>query len=304
MRNNHLVIKTSSREFSILPLINVLILVLLLFTAPRKNFDSSITYFGIDRLGDDVLAMFMLLSLCLYTIIKTDSNKTFFNQISVLIFTASVTIVYLFSDWTQVNPIYMYGLIVVFILFLMNIYLQGFKLKNFKRIDNKTAQISSAVNLFLTLLLLAFWALPFTKTTLEMFGGGTWANSDKSILVRECCSLADMGTYNLISESMMYSLLIILLVLQISGFTVPVFAIVVSLFSALLSIIRNFSLVSSGPYKPPANSQWTQELLDKYRPTETISPTLAFYLFAFITSLILLNVAISYILNSSKSNLT
>ena len=47
-----------------------------------------------------------------------------------------------------------------------------------------------------------------------------------------------------------------------------------------------------------------KELLEKYRPTETISPTLAFYMFAFICLLIVLNISIAYILNAAntKSN--
>ncbi len=156
--------------------------------------------------------------------------------------------------------------------------------------------------MFLALLLVAFWALPFGKITLEMFGGGTWQNSGESIQVSECCGLADFGIYNLISEAVMYSLLVALLILQISGFSLPVFAVVVSLFAAFLSIIRTLGSIGSGPFKPSANSAWTQELMDKYRPTETVSPTLAFYLFAFITALIVLNISISYILNTANSN--
>ena len=301
MKNNLLMSNSSSTKFPNLATINIIFLILLLFTAPRDNFDATITYFGINRLGDDSIAIIMLILLSLYTLIKTDSNATFFNQISILIFTASITLVYLFADISQVNPVYLYGLLVVFVLFIINIYLQGFKLKNLKRNVKKTSQISGVIGLFLSLLLLAFWALPFVKTTKEMFGGGTWAGSDKSTLVSECCGLADFGTFNLISESIMYSLLVVIFILQISGFSIPVFAAVASLFAAFLSIIRVLGSIGSGPFKPTDNSAWTQELLEKYRPTETVSPTLAFYIFSFITLLIVLNISLSYILNSNNT---
>lgn len=301
MKNNLLMSKSSSAEFPNLAAINIIFLILLLFTAPRKNFDATITYFGINKLGDDSIAIIMLILLSVYTLLKTDSNQTFFNQISILIFTSSLTIVGLFADVSQVNPVYMFGLLLVFVFFIINIYLQGFRLKNLKRKYSKTLQISGAINLFLALLLVAFWALPFGKTTLEMFGGGTWNNSGESVQVSECCGLADMGTYNLISESIMYSLLVALLILQISGFSLPVFAIVASLFTAFLSIIRTLVSIGSDPFKPTDKSAWTQELLDKYRPTETFSPTIAFYLFAFITVLIVLNISISYIISSVNS---
>lgn len=284
-----------------IPIVNAAILLVLLFIPPRDGFELNITYFGISKLGDDSLAMIMLILLSIYTFIKTDSNKTFFNQISILIFASSITLVYFFADVSQVNPVYVFGLLLVFIFFIINIYLQGFRLKNIKRSGNKTLQISGSINLFLALLLVAFWALPFEKVTLEMFGGGTWKNSGESVQVSECCGLADFGTYNLISELVMYSLLVALLILQISGFSLPVFAIVTSLFAAFLSIIRAFGSIGSGPFKPTDNSAWTQELLDKYRPTETVSPTLAFYLFAFTTALIVLNISISYILTTSNS---
>ena len=284
-----------------IPIVNAAMLLVLLFVPPRDGFELNITYFGISKLGDDSLAMIILILLSLYTFIKTDSNKTFFNQISILIFASSITLVYFFADVSQVNPVYVFGLLLVFILFIINIYLQGFRLKNIKRSGNKTLQISGSINLFLALLLVAFWALPFEKVTLEMFGGGTWKNSGESVQVSECCGLADFGTYNLISELLMYSLLVALLILQISGFSLPVFAMITSLFAAFLSIIRGLASIGSGPFKPTDNSAWTQELLDKFRPTETVSPTLAFYLFAFTTALIVLNISISYILSTTNS---
>jgi hypothetical protein len=291
---------SKSAEFPNLAVFNIIFLILLLFTAPRDNFNSTISYFGIGRLGDDAIAIIMLILLSFYTLIKTDSNKTFFNQISILLFTASVTLVYLFADVSQVNPVYMYGLLVVFAIFIINIYIQGFRFKNLERKTNTVSQISGAIGLFLALLLLAFWALPFVKTTKEMFGGGTWADSDKSILVTECCGLADFGTYNLISESIMYSLLIVVFILQISGFTVPVFTKISALLAAFFSIIRTLGSIGSGPFTPVDSSVWTQELLDKYRPTETVSPTLAFYMFAFMCLLIILNISITYILSAAN----
>jgi hypothetical protein len=42
-------------------------------------------------------------------------------------------------------------------------------------------------------------------------------------------------------------------------------------------------------------------LLQKYRPTETVSPTLAFYLFAFMCLLIVLNISITYILSAASA---
>ena len=301
MKNNLLMSNSSSTKFPNLAAINIIFLILLLFTAPRDNFDATITYFGINQLGDDSIAIIMLILLSLYTLLKTDSNATFFNQISILVFTASITLVYLFADISQVNPVYLYGLLVVFVLFIINIYLQGFKLKNLNRNVKKTSQISGAIGLFLSLLLIAFWALPFVKSTKEMFGGGTWAGSDKSTLVSECCGLANFGTFNLISESIMYSLLVVIFILQISGFAIPVFATVASLFAAFLSIIRTLGSIGSGPFKPTDNSAWTQELLEKYRPTETVSPTFAFYIFSFIALLIVLNISLSYILISNNS---
>lgn len=287
-----------------LPIINIILLFLLLFTSPRKNFDANISYFGIDRVGDDSIAIIMLILLSVYTVFKRDSNETFFNQLSIMVFTASITVVYFFDDVSQLNPAYMYGLFIVYILFIVNIYLQGFNFTNLKRFNDNTTQISGVIGLFLSLLLLAFWALPFQKTTYEMFGGGTWEDSDKSILVKQCCGLADFGTYNLISESVVYSLLIAFFVLQISGFSIPVFAVVASLFSAFLSIIRMFLAVGSSPFKPHDGSTWTQDLLDKYRPTETVGPTFAFYMFSLITTLIVVNSSILYILNSAKSKTT
>ena len=284
-----------------IPIVNAAMLLVLLFVPPRDGFELNITYFGISKLGDDSLAMIILILLSLYTFIKTDSNQTFFNQISILIFASSITLIYFFADVSQMNPVYVFGLLLVFIFFIINIYLQGFRLKNIKRSSNKTLQISGSINLFLALLLVAFWALPFEKVTLEMFGGGTWKNSGESVQVSECCGLADFGTYNLISELLMYSLLVALLILQISGFSLPVFAMITSLFAAFLSIIRGLASIGSGPFKPTDNSAWTQELLDKFRPTETVSPTLAFYLFAFTTALIVLNISISYILSTTNS---
>jgi hypothetical protein len=304
VKNNLFMSKSNSAEFPNLAVINMIFLILLLFTAPRKNFDSTISYFGIDHLGDDSIAIIMLILLSVYTLFKTDSNQTFFNQISILLFTASITLVYLFADASQVNPVYMYGLIVVFAIFIINIYIQGFRFKNLERKTNAVLQISGAIGLFLALLLLAFWALPSVKTTKEMFGGGTWAGSDKSILVSECCGLADFGTFNLISESIMYSLLVVVFILQISGFSLPVFAKISALLAAFFSIIRTLGSIGSGPFTPEENSAWTQELLVKYRPTETISPTLAFYLFAFISLLIVLNISITYILQSTNSRST
>lgn len=290
---------TKSAEFPNLAVFNIIFLVLLLFTAPRDNFDSTISYFGIDQLGDDSIAIIMLILLSFYTLIKTDSNQTFFNQISILLFTASITLVYLFADVSQVNPVYMYGLLVVFAIFIINIYIQGFRFKNLERKTNLVSQISGAIGLFLALLLLAFWALPFVKTTKEMFGGGTWAGSDKSILVSKCCGLADMGTYNLTSESIMYLLLVVIFVLQISGFSIPVFAKISALLAAFYTIIRTLGSIGSGPFVPTDNSAWTPELLQKYRPTETVSPTVAFYLFAFMCLLIVLNISITYILSAA-----
>jgi len=301
VKNNIRLSRFESAHNRNLPIINIILLILLLFTSPRKNFDANISYLGIDKLGDDSIAIMMLILLSVYTLFKIDSNKTFLNQLSILIFTASITVVYFFNDVSQVNPAYMYGLLIVYILFIANIYLQGFNFANFKRTKDKTTQVSGIIGLFLALLLLAFWALPFGKTTYEMFGGGTWKDSDKSILVKQCCGLADFGTYNLISESVVYSLLIAYLVLQISGLSIPVFAIVASLFTAFLSIIRMFLSVGSSPFKPDDGSAWTQELLDKYRPTETVSPTFAFYMFLLITILIVVNISILYILNSAKS---
>ena len=301
VKNNFFVNESQSTKFPNLAVINIIFLILLLFTSPRKNFDSTISYFGIDRLGDDSIAIIMLILLCVYTLYKTDSNQTFFNQVSIVLFTASITVVYLFADVAKVNPIYLYGLLVVFVVFIVNIYIQGFRFKNLERRANSVLQISGVVGLFLALLLVAFWALPFVKTTREMFGGGTWADSDKSILVSECCGLADFGTYNLISESIMYVLLVAVFVLQISGFSIPVFAQISTLLAAFFSIVRTLGSIGSGPFIPGDNSAWTKDLLDKYRPTETVSPTLAFYVFAFICLLIVLNISITYILSSAKS---
>jgi len=301
VKSNFFMGSYKSAEFVNLAVINIIFLTLLLFTAPRDNFDSTISYFGLDSLGDDSIAIIMLIILSVYTLFKTDSNQTFFNQISILVFTASITLVYLFADVAQVNPIYMYGLLVIFAIFIVNIYIQGFRFKNLKRQINTVQQISGAIGLFLSLLLLAFWALPFVKNTKEMFGGGTWAGSDKSILVTECCGLADFGTFNLISESIMYSLLVVVFILQISGFSIPVFAKISALLAAFFSIIRTLTSIGSGPFIPGDSSVWTKELLEKYRPTETVSPTLAFYLFAFVCLLIVLNISITYILNSTNS---
>jgi hypothetical protein len=304
VKSNFFMSNYKSSEFPNLAIFNIIILILLLFTAPRDDFDSTISYFGMDQLGDDSIAIVMLLLLSFYTLIKTDSNQTFFNQLSILLFSVSVTLVYLFADVDQVNPAYIYGLLTVFAIFIINIYIQGFRFKILERKVNTVSQIFGAIGLFLALLLLAFWALPFVKTTKEMFGGGTWAGSDKSILVTECCGLADFGTYNLISESIMYSLLILVFILQISGFSVPVFAKISALLAAFFSIIRTLGSIGSGPFIPEDSSVWTQELLNKYRPTETVSPTLAFYMFAFICLLIVLNISIAYILNAAntKSN--
>jgi len=236
VKSNFFMGSYKSAEFVNLAVINIIFLTLLLFTAPRDNFDSTISYFGLDSLGDDSI-----------------------------------------------------------------VYIQGFRFKNLKRQINTVQQISGAIGLFLSLLLLAFWALPFVKNTKEMFGGGTWTGSDKSILVTECCGLADFGTFNLISESIMYSLLVVVFILQISGFSIPVFAKISALLAAFFSIIRTLTSIGSGPFIPGDSSVWTKELLEKYRPTETVSPTLAFYLFAFVCLLIVLNISITYILNSTNS---
>ncbi len=117
---------TRLQIFKYIPIVNAAILLVLLFIPPRDGFELNITYFGISKLGDDSVAIIMLILLSVYTALKTDSNQTFFNQISILIFTSSITLVYLFADVSQVNPVYLFGLLLVLVFFIINIYLQGF----------------------------------------------------------------------------------------------------------------------------------------------------------------------------------
>lgn len=287
--------------FRLIPISTTPLLLLMLFIPSREFTGSNLSLIGLNNLGDDAIAILFFSLTNVYIYFTKNEKYRFWIGLNSTLGTALFIFPDFFKSIDSINPLYLGVMTLIYTLVPLSLFGQS----DLRNIFTKTPQINQQLlgisGLALTFIIGFFSMQPTEQYLLKAIGidfekSGTNTHSYLSP------EFSEIGFGNRIATILSVVFLVILFTLQIIGIAPSPVAYLPILLWFVLKIFSVLTSLGTDLFEP--SDGWTPQDIAEYQPTKTTTGTFEFYIFALFTLIVIVNILISFVIQSSQNKKT
>lgn len=282
----------------LIPISTTPLLLLMLFIPSREFLYSNFSYIGLNNLGDDAIAIIFFILINIYTYFSKNNRYRFWIGLNSTLGTSLFIFPDLLGTEDTVNPVYLGVMTLVYIVVLLSFFGQSDLKKIFTKNSRTSQQLLGISGIMLTFIMGFFSMQPSEKTLLKAVGtnfekSGTNTHSYLSP------EFSEQGLDIQIVTLLSILFLLILFTIQVIGIIPSPISYLPILLWFILEVLGGVTSLGTKSFEP--SDSWSQQDIAKFNPTETTTGTLEFFIFSILTLLIIVNVLISFVLESGQN---